>query len=193
MIRYGTLILAVIILFWACDEKVRKYSGFTQKEMEFLLASESSKVWERTSVEEDDQEIIPDECGTDNYLIFVQGGVGLPKPLLYAYNPLICDSLDFCLQHPNLCQSDTMLCNEDSAFCASLAEGILYIGSWYAKKPFIKNDRSDTLIFEINKSEESIFVTDITSNYLALKYKNRIGSGGGIITESYQYLSLEDQ
>ncbi|MCK5209374.1 MAG: hypothetical protein KAQ79_15175, partial [Cyclobacteriaceae bacterium] len=88
---------------------MKQFNGFTQKEMEYLLASDDFKVWERISQEENGEEILPDDCGMENYLIFLQGSVGQPKPLLYAYNPLLCDSLDFCDQHPDFCEADTTL------------------------------------------------------------------------------------
>ncbi|MCK5369006.1 MAG: hypothetical protein KAQ62_10655, partial [Cyclobacteriaceae bacterium] len=159
MVRNGIFFLLLIFLFSFCKDKVKQFNGFTQKEMEYLLASDDFKVWERISQEENGEEILPDDCGMENYLIFLQGSVGQPKPLLYAYNPLLCDSLDFCDQHPDFCEADTTLCNAEPDFCESLADGVLYIGSWYAKEPFIKNDRSDTLVFEINNKLESIFVT----------------------------------
>ncbi|MCK5104433.1 MAG: hypothetical protein KAR17_16530, partial [Cyclobacteriaceae bacterium] len=79
------------------------------------------------------------------------------------------------------------LCNAEPDFCESLADGVLYIGSWYAKEPFIKNDRSDTLVFEINNKLESIFVTNITSQNAIFQYKNRFGIGGEVITEIYKF------
>ncbi|MCK5280551.1 MAG: hypothetical protein KAK04_18490 [Cyclobacteriaceae bacterium] len=166
---------------------MKQFNGFTQKEMEYLLASDDFKVWERISQEENGEEILPDDCGMENYLIFLQGSVGQPKPLLYAYNPLLCDSMDFCDQHPDFCEADTTLCNAEPDFCESLADGVLYIGSWYAKEPFIKNDRSDTLVFEINNKLESIFVTNITSQNAIFQYKNRFGIGGEVITEIYKF------
>ncbi len=171
----------------SCEDKVREYGGYTQKEMEYLLASDELKIWERVSKAEDGTAIDPDDCGMDNFLIFLQGNVGQPKPLLYAYNPLICDSLDFCLQHPDFCQSDTTLCNSNPTFCESLNDGVLYVGSWYAKEPFIINSRSDTLIFEINNKKESIHVTSISSLNASFLYKNRKGSEGSIITEIYKF------
>ena len=177
----------------SCEEKVNQYNGFNQAELEYLLSSDAGKVWERVAQEEEGEEIIPDECGMDNYLIFGPGNVGDPKPLLYAYNPLNCDSLDFCTLHPNFCQSDTALCAIDSAFCASLGDGVLYIGSWYAKQPFIDNDRSDTLVFTINNATESVFVTSISSQYATFQYKKRVGDDGGIITEYYTYTPVDTE
>ncbi|MCK5467293.1 MAG: hypothetical protein KAI99_02245 [Cyclobacteriaceae bacterium] len=187
MVRNGIFFLLLIFLFSFCKDKVKQFNGFTQKEMEYLLASDDFKVWERISQEENGEEILPDDCGMENYLIFLQGSVGQPKPLLYAYNPLLCDSLDFCDQHPDFCEADTTLCNAEPDFCESLADGVLYIGSWYAKEPFIKNDRSDTLVFEINNKLESIFVTNITSQNAIFQYKNRFGIGGEVITEIYKF------
>ena len=187
MVKNGVYFLLLLFLFSFCKDKVKKFNGFTQKEMEYLLSSDEFKAWERISKKEDGVEIEPDDCGLDNYLLFLQGTVGEPKPLLYAYNPLICDSLDFCMQHPDFCQSDTTLCNANPEFCESLNDGILYIGSWSAKAPFIINSRSDTLIFEINKKTESIHVTSITSEFATFVYKNRTGDDGGIITEFYKF------
>lgn len=187
MVRNGIFFLLLIFLFSFCKDKVKQFNGFTQKEMEYLLASDDFKVWERISQQENGEEILPDDCGMENYLIFLQGSVGQPKPLLYAYNPLLCDSLDFCDQHPDFCEADTTLCNAEPDFCESLADGVLYIGSWYAKEPFIKNDRSDTLVFEINNKLESIFVTNITSQNAIFQYKNRFGIGGEVITEIYKF------
>ena len=187
MVRNGIFFLLLIFLFSFCKDKVKQFNGFTQKEMEYLLASDDFKVWERISQEENGEEILPDDCGMENYLIFLQGSVGQPKPLLYAYNPLLCDSLDFCDQHPDFCEADTTLCNTEPDFCESLADGVLYIGSWYAKETFIKNDRSDTLVFEINNKLESIFVTNITSQNAIFQYKNRFGIGGEVITEIYKF------
>lgn len=193
MIKNGLFFMIILIALSSCEEKVNEFNGFNQKELEYLLASDSGKAWERVSKEEDGEEIIPDECGMDNYLIFGPGDVGDPKPLLYAYNPLSCDSADFCLEYPNFCQSDTALCNIDSAFCAGLGEGVLYIGSWYAKEPFIINDRSDTLVFTINDEKESIFVTNISSLFATFQYKNREGSSGGVITEYYSFTPADNQ
>ncbi len=181
------LYIILFFLFFSCEDKVREFGGYTQKEMEYLLASDSVKIWERLSKAEDDIIIDPDDCDMDNLLIFFQGDLGQPKPLLYAYNPLICDSLDFCLQHPDFCQSDTTLCNANPEFCESLVENMLFIGSWYAKEPFIKNSRSDTLVFEINSKKESIFVTSISSQNATFLYKNRQGNEGATITEIYSF------
>lgn len=194
MRRNSLLYFSLIFVFSFCDDKVKKYDGFTQKEMEFLLAAEDFKIWERIAQEEDGEEVLPGDCDLENHLIFLQGSVGLAKPLLYAYNPTICDSLDFCNQHPDFCEADVDFCLQDPDFCETLSTGVLYIGSWYAKEPFITNDRSDTLVFEINNVDESIFVTSITSNYATFQYKNREGADGGIITEFYEFsASTSDQ
>jgi len=155
--------------------------------MEYLLASGDLKTWERISIAEDGIIVDPDDCGMNNFLVFLQGDIGLPKPLLYAYNPQICDSLDFCIKHPEFCQSDTTLCNAVPEFCQSLSEGVLFIGTWYAKEPFINNARSDTLIFEINSKKESIHVTSISSQNATFLYKNRQGNTGATITEIYKF------
>ncbi len=188
MVKKGIYFLGIFCILASCADKVKKYSGFTQGEMEFLLASDNVKIWERTRQESGGKEIIPDDCGMDNQLIFLQGSVGEPKPLIYVYNPLICDSLDFCELHPNFCQSDTALCNSDPELCALLEDGMLYIGSWYAKAPFITNDRSDTLVFEINAEKETIYVTNISSEHATFQYKKRKGSNGELITEYYHFL-----
>jgi len=185
MVKSVFLYILIIFILFSCADEVMEFKGFTQSELEYLLASEVGKVWERISKEEDGQEILPDDCDMENYLIFFTGKVGDPKPLLYAYNPSICDSLDFCIQYPDFCQADTTLCSENSEFCESLGDGVLFIGSWYAKEPFINNDRSDTLVFDINNKRESIFVTSISSQHATFQYKNRTGSSGGIITEYY--------
>lgn len=187
MVRNSILFLLGVFLIYSCEDKVKKYNGFTQIELEYLLASDEGKSWERVGKEEDGNQVIPDDCDMDNYLIFVQGTTGEPKPLLYAYNPSICDSIDFCIQHPDFCESDVDLCAENVDLCASLPDGMLFIGSWYAKKPFFDNDRSDTLVFEINENMESIFVTSISSEYATFQYKGRVGPSGGIITEFYTY------
>ena len=189
MTKGSSLLIIFVILIFSCGDKVRPFQGFTQKELEHLLSSDESKAWLRVSKEEDGVVIEPDDCGMDNYLIFVPGNLGDPKPLLYSYNPVICDSIDFCNLNPEFCQSDTTLCNTDPDFCNLLGQGVLYIGSWYAKAPFINNDRTDTLVFEINKKKESIFVTSITSQFATFQYKQRTGPSGGIITESYSYVS----
>lgn len=187
---YFTLLLFLLV---SCSDKVTKFKGFTQSELEYLLASDEGKVWERVSREEGGEEIIPDDCAKDNFLIFLSGKLGDEKPLLYAYNPLICDSADFCLEFPDFCQADTTLCSENADFCETLGEGVLYIGSWYAKEPFIENDRSDTLIFTINNKKESIFVTNVTAQTATFQYKNRTGNSGGVITERYQLFQLSNQ
>jgi hypothetical protein len=175
----------------SCKDKVQEFSGFNQKELEFLLASYEGKIWERISREENGEEIVFEDCELDNYLIFLEENVnnaGELKPLLYAYNPNLCDSLDFCSLHPDFCLSDTTLCAENPDFCENLEEGILFIGSWYAKEPFIENSRSDTLVFEINNKAESIQVLDVTANYVTFLYKNRTGTSGGTVIEHYQFL-----
>jgi hypothetical protein len=187
MIKRFFYYLLLLLFILSCSDKVTKYKGFIQSELEYLLASDEAKAWERVSVEEDGQIIVPGDCDMDNFLIFGQGQVGSEKPLLYAYNPTICDSLEFCDLHPDFCQADTMLCNANPGFCESFSEGVLYIGSWYAKEPFIQNSRSDTLVFNINNKTESVFVTSISSQYVSFQYKRRTGSSGGIITEHYQF------
>ena len=192
-IRIILVAIFVIILSDACEEKVNQFNGFNQTELEYLLTSDDGKAWERVSKEEDGEEIIPGDCDMDNYLIFLPGSTGDPKPLLYAYNPSICDSADFCAEYPDFCQSNADLCRIDSTFCAGLVDGVLYIGSWYAKQPFIDNDRSDTLIFTINEKRESIFVTNISSLFATFEYKNREGSSGGVITEYYTFNPPENE
>ena len=177
----------VTVVLTSCEDKVKKFDGFTQKEMEYLLAGEEAKAWERIGKVENGSALVLEDCDLENYLILVQGSLGNPKPLLYAYNPSICDSLDFCNLHPDFCQSNLTLCSENTDFCAGLDQGMLYIGSWYAKQPFIKNGSVDTLVFTINKTKESIYVSDINAQYAAFQYKNRIGASGGIITEYYQF------
>jgi hypothetical protein len=170
---------------------VQEFSGFNQKELEFLLSSYEGKAWERISREEDGEEVVFEDCGLENYLIFLEDNVsnaGELKPLLYAYNPNLCDSLDFCSLHPDFCLSDTTLCGANPEFCDSLEDGILFIGSWYAKEPFIENSRSDTLVFEINNKAESIQVLDITANYVTFFYKNSTGASGATVVERYRFL-----
>jgi len=193
MISNRTILFFLVMLgLLSCNDKVKEFSGFTQKEMEFLLASYDGKVWERLSREENGEEVPLEGCELDNFLIFVQGRVGEPKPLLFAYNSVACDSLDICDLYPDFCLSDTTLCAEDPDFCASLEDGILYIGSWYAKEPFIENTRSDTLIFQINQVQESIHVTQITANLATFLYKNRSSAEGGAVVENYQYLPPQE-
>lgn len=189
MVKNAVIFSLILFALYSCKDKVKEFSGFTQKELEYLIASTNAKVWERVSREEDGEEVFPDDCGMDNFLIFEQGNVGAPKKLLYAYNPGICDSLDFCNLHPDFCMADIANCAADPAFCDDFQEGILYIGTWYAKAPFIVNSRSDTLIFTINGKSESIHVTDISSEYATFVYKNRQSSTGGTIEETYKYLS----
>ncbi len=189
MVKNILYFIFLLFIFSFCDDKVKQFDGFVQVELEYLLASDEFRVWERIGQEEGGEEIIPTDCGIENYLIFLQGDLGEPKPLLYAYNPELCDSLDFCIQYPDFCLADTTLCNADTAICNTLGDGFLYIGSWYAKEPFIKNSRSDTLVFEINNNKESVFVTSITSQNATFQYKNREGVDGGVITEFYKLLS----
>lgn len=188
MVKNAVIFSFIIFILISCKDQVKEYSGFTQKELEYLLASTEIKVWERVSREEDGVEVISDDCGMDNFLIFVQGDVGKPKDLLYAYNPNMCDSLDFCNLHPDFCISNTTLCAANPTLCDDLQEGLLYIGAWYAKAPFIVNSRSDTLVFTINGKTESIHVTGISSEYATFVYKNRQSASGGTIEETYKYL-----
>jgi hypothetical protein len=192
MIKSSRIFIFILFVFMlSCKDKVQEFSGFNQKELEFLLASYEGKIWERISREENGEEIILEDCDLENYLIFLESNVnnvGEQKPLLYAYNPNTCDSLDFCSLHPDFCLSDTTLCGENPDFCEGLDNGILFIGSWYAKEPFFENSRSDTLVFEINNKTESIQVLDITANYVTFLYKNRVGSSGGSVIEHYQFL-----
>ncbi len=192
MIKNGIIFLFFISIIFSCKEKVQEFSGFTQKEMEYLLASQELKIWQRISREENEEEIMLEGCDLENYLFFVQGQVGNPKPLLYAYNPSSCDSLEFCNLHPELCIADTTFCGEDPQFCNSLGDGILYIGSWYAKEPFIENSRADTLVFEINGITESVQVLEISSEYASFLYKNRTGNAGGSVVENYQNIPLTE-
>jgi len=185
--KYGFLAL-FLALFVACADKVREFDGFNQKELEYLLTGEAGKIWLRTVRMENDTEVEFDECSTDNYLIFlpVANAIGKPKPLIYGYNPTICDSLDFCISNPDFCISNQFNCAEDPDLCELLDDGMFHIGTWYAKAPFVVNDRADTLVLEINKKFESVQVTSITSTELDVFYKNRKGPSGETITESYQ-------
>ncbi len=184
--KYGFLAIFFAIAI-GCSDEVREFDGFTQKELEYLLTGENGKIWLRTERWENDTEVEFDECSTDNYLIFVAvaDSIGKPKPLVYGYNATICDSLDFCTANPDFCQSNVMNCEQDPDLCELLEDGMLYVGTWYAKAPFVKNDRSDTLVMEINKIVESVQVTAITSTELEVFYKNREGANGETITETY--------
>lgn len=191
MVKKGHFLAIILFLAFACKDKVKEFSGFNQKELEFLIASYEGKIWERISREENGEEINFSDCDLENYLIFLESNinnVGEQKPLLYAYNTNICDSLDFCSLHPDFCQSDVTLCGENPGFCEGLEDGILFIGSWYAKEPFFENSRSDTLVFEINNKTESIQVLDISANYATFLYKNRFSASGGSVIEHYQFL-----
>ncbi len=193
MIRLILLCFLAGFILISCEDKVKKFDGFTQKEMEFLLAGDESKVWERLAVDKDGNELVLDDCEIENYLIFVKGTIGSPKPLFYAYNPSICDSLDFCNRHPDFCLSNLILCAENTDLCQTLTDGILYIGSWYAKAPFIKNERSDSLVFTINNKQEFIYVSDINAQYATFNYKNQVGSDGSSVIEYYQYSTPNGQ
>ncbi len=133
---------------FSCNDVVKKYDGFTQREMEFLLASYGGKIWQRVSRTEDGQEITPDDCGLENYMIFTANTqqpvvVGSPKPLFYAYNPVNCDSLAFCASFPEYCLANKAFCEANPDVCNDLQEGILNIGTWFAKAPFIQNSRTN--------------------------------------------------
>ena len=177
----------------ACGDSVRKFSGFIQMEMEYLLASTEFKDWERISVFEDGQEKEFDDCNTGHKIRFYQGTVGEEKDLHYFYNPAMCDSIDFCNEYPDFCEAHKNICEEDPDACSELADGELIIGTWYALEPFVENTRSDTLIFNINSSEESIHVTNITSKFATFLYKNREAAGGGTIIENYQSIEETDE
>ena len=191
--RHGIHIFLITLLFlFACKDKVKKFDGFTQKELEYLLSSSGGKVWERISRFEDGQEMQLEPCEAENYLLLYAGDVGKPKKLVYAYNPETCDSADFCMLHPDFCAADTAMCQTDPDFCTDLGDGILYIGSWYAKAPFIDNARSDTLVFQINNEDQSIFVEQISSQFVTFRYK-RSSNNQPEIMENYQYLAPENQ
>ena len=57
MLRNGLIFLLITISLLSCNDKVKVFSGFTQTEMEFLLASYEGKAWERISREEDGEEV----------------------------------------------------------------------------------------------------------------------------------------
>ena len=183
----GPILLLSIFLLSLCGEKVREFNGFTQKEMEFLLASDDIKAWERISRLEDGEEVEFDPCEFNHFIYFEQGGVGSPKPLYYSYNTSNCDSVEFCDRRPGFCEAHESFCEENPETCSELPPGFLIVGTWYAKEPFIQNSRSDTLVFDINEQVESIFVTDITANFATFLYKDRSAPDGGDIIENYQY------
>ena len=56
MSKSTIIYLAFFLLIFGCEDKVKDFSGFTQKELEFLLASEEGKAWERISKEEGGEE-----------------------------------------------------------------------------------------------------------------------------------------
>lgn len=98
------LLLAILLLATqSCGDEVREFDGFTQTELEYLLAGEGGKIWLRTGRQVDDVAIEQEGCTSDNYLLFLtaDNSIGKPKPLLYGYNPTICDSLDFCTINPD--------------------------------------------------------------------------------------------
>jgi hypothetical protein len=187
MFRILLFVLIVIGLFSSCEDKVREYNGFTQSELEYLLSGEEFKAWNLMGIDEGETSIELDECQSDNFLIFLGGSTGDPKPLLYAYNTNICDSLDFCLQHPEFCLSDTTLCGSDPEFCASLEAGVLYIGSWYVKAPFITNNPADTLVLAINDKSETAYIPNVNAENVTIQYRRRTGENGEIITEYYYF------
>ena len=119
----------------------------------------------------------------------LDNAIGKPKPIIYGYDPTVCDSLDFCAANPDFCLSNIINCAKDPGLCNQLDDGMLYIGTWYAKAPFVKNSRADTLILEINNKVESVQVNNITPSEMEVFYKNRKGANGETITESYsQYV-----
>jgi hypothetical protein len=50
--------LFLFLTIISCKDKVQEFSGFNQKELEFLLASYEGKIWERISREEDGEEVV---------------------------------------------------------------------------------------------------------------------------------------
>lgn len=197
MTQRGLLYFLTFTVLLSCKDVVKEYDGFTQKEMEFLLASYGGKVWQRIARIEDGEEIMPDDCGLDNFMIFIANAqqpviVGSPKTLLYAYNPVVCDSLEFCATYPEYCLAHKSFCEANPADCNNLQEGVLYIGTWFAKAPFIQNTPTDSLIFVINQVRESVFVSEISSEYATLLYGSRKTSTGGAIKEIYKFLSEND-
>jgi hypothetical protein len=47
---------------YSCKDQVKEFSGFTQKELEYLLASDEGKVWQRLSRQVDGEDVTLTDC-----------------------------------------------------------------------------------------------------------------------------------
>ncbi|NJN27597.1 MAG: hypothetical protein HC819_17290 [Cyclobacteriaceae bacterium] len=172
--------ILVVFLLFACEDKVEEFDGFMQKELEYMLAGQDVKIWERVS------ESNANDCAAGNYLVFVQdstGKTGTPKPLLFAYDPALCSAQIFCEQYPDYCASNADLCLLYPAFCNQVGEGFLFIGTWYAPLPAVENGSTDMMVFTINKKSEPVRVSAIDPEHLVLEYSREKP------TEEYQFVA----
>jgi hypothetical protein len=187
MKKYFAVLLVCVMGTFSCNDKVRDFAGFTQSEMEYLLAADSGKQWVRIGRTENGESVALEGCDFATRLIFLQDGVGVPKPLLAAYNPDACDSLSFCNVYPAYCRADSSLCAQNPELCDSIAQNEFFIGSWLAQEPFVENSRADTLLLEIDGVEEAVQVLEISGSFASFLFKEREGSAGAKVVEHYQY------
>jgi len=176
-------------LLYACEETIDEFSGFQKQEMEFLLAGDSAKVWERVSRWEDGVEVEFSDCEKQNRMLFIAGNNDESKRLLYTFDTEVCDSESFCNENIKYCISDTAQCNRDPDFCELLDEGTLYLGTWEVKEPASKGGTTDQLLIKLWPRTRITTVTSISS--LAFSYEFSELEANGTINVKEDYILLE--
>jgi hypothetical protein len=168
-----------LCVFWfaalmSCeDPPFRGYTGFTRPQVVRLLASDSAKAWALARRWVDNEEITLSPCLQDTRLIFSSPGSvpGSPQRLFLAYNPIACPLPQLCNEFSTTCQAHTILCAQDSSFCAALNQSaILFSGTWLVQEPFITNGPAENL--QINRPADTLVmrIDRISSLEVRLRY-----------------------
>ncbi len=178
----------VALALASCGDPVPEYDGFNKNQVEFLLAGTAGKVWQLTSRTVDDQMAEVDPCEEGGLLVFLPDSRNDNKPLLYAYDPTVCDSLTFCNAFPGYCMSDTSICNQNPALCQGFDGRTLFIGYWEVKKPLITNARTDTVFVHLWEGTRTMHINKMTASLSTFKYER---PGSEIVNESYFWINAE--
>ncbi len=189
MNRHLYLLLFFALSLYSCEETVDEFSGFQKQEMEFLLAGDSAKVWERVSRWEDGKEIEFSDCEKQNRMIFLAGNSDESKRLLYTFDTAVCDSAGFCNENIEYCISDTAQCNQDPDFCELLDDSTLYLGTWEVMEPAIDGGTTDQLLLKLWPKTRETTVTGISA--LAFSFEFSESESGGIINVKEDYILFE--
>jgi hypothetical protein len=176
--------VAVASLVWLgnCGEPVREFDGFVKGQIEYLIGGGEGKAWELVSRTIDGSAAGPGTCESGSFWLFVPDGRSGPNPLLYAYDPAICDSADFCSAFPDFCRYDSAFCAENPQMCAGVPPNILHIGTWAVKDPPILNTPTDTIYLYLWNETRTTHLQEITASRLGMEY---VSVSGSLVVERF--------